>query len=84
MDGLCLKRQEKNKKGNEEKIAAVHQGWEVNGKRVSLKGKRHFHHQGTGRFWEDFETFLVDTFDYDPDPSARHQRGWGEMDNVLP
>ncbi|WP_277949894.1 UPF0236 family transposase-like protein [Priestia endophytica] len=81
---MCLKRQEKNKKGNEEKIAAVHQGWEVNGKRVSLKEKRHFHHQGTGRFWEDFETFLVDIFDYDPDPSARHQRGWGEMDNVLP
>ncbi|MGM0888645.1 MAG: UPF0236 family transposase-like protein [Bacillota bacterium] len=33
VDGLYLKLQEKSKKGNEEKIAAVHQGWEVNEKR---------------------------------------------------
>ncbi|MFS0647585.1 ISLre2 family transposase [Siminovitchia sp. 179-K 8D1 HS] len=66
VDGLYLKRQEKNKKGKEEKIVAVHQGWEVNGRRTSLIKKRHFHHTGTGHFWEDFETFLVETFDYDP------------------
>lgn len=66
VDGLYLKRQEKNRKGKEEKIAAIHQGWEVNGQRVSLKNKRHFHHLGTGHFWEDFETFLVETFNYDP------------------
>lgn len=66
VDGLYMKRQEKNKKGKEEKIAAVHQGWEVNGKRTSLREKRHFHHQGTSHFWEDFETFLEETFGYDP------------------
>lgn len=66
VDGLYLKRQEKGRKGKEEKVAAVHQGWELNGKRTSLKGKHHFHHQGTGHFWEDFETFLVETFGYDP------------------
>lgn len=66
VDGLYLKRQEKGRKGKEEKIAAVHQGWEVNGKRASLKKKRHFHHKGDGHFWEDFETFLVETFGYDP------------------
>lgn len=61
VDGLYLKRQEKGRKGKEEKIAAVHQGWEVNSRRTSLKKKRHFHHQGDEHFWEDFETF-----DYDP------------------
>ncbi|WP_335870818.1 ISLre2 family transposase [Bacillus sp. 2205SS5-2] len=65
VDGLYLKRQEKRKKGKEEKIAAVHQGWEVNGKRVSLKDKRHFVHRGKEPFWEAFEDFLVDTYDYD-------------------
>lgn len=66
VDGLYLKRQEKRIRGREEKIAAVHQGWEVNGKRVSLKNKRHFVHQGKEPFWEEFETFLMESFDYDP------------------
>ncbi|MBY0053098.1 ISLre2 family transposase [Brevibacillus agri] len=66
VDGLYLKRQEKGKKGKEEKIAAIHQGWEINGKRVSLKGKRHYVHQGKEPFWEGLETFLMDIFDYDP------------------
>ncbi|MED1437406.1 UPF0236 family protein [Aeribacillus composti] len=39
-------RQGKRKKGKEEKIAAIHQGWEVSGKRVRLKNKRHFIHRG--------------------------------------
>lgn len=66
VDGLYIKRQEKRKRGKEEKIAAVHQGWEINGKRVSLKDKRHFIHRGIQPFWEAFEDFLIDTFEYDP------------------
>src|SRR5690554_5028881 len=66
VDGLFVKRQGKWKKGKEEKIAAVHQGWEVNGKRVSLKNKRHFIHKGKQPFWEAFEDFLIENFEYDP------------------
>lgn len=66
VDGLYLKRQEKRIKGKEEKIAAVHQGWEINGKRVSLKEKRHYVHRGKEPFWEGFETFLMDNYEYDP------------------
>lgn len=68
VDGLYVKRQGKGKRkrGKEEKIAAVHQGWEINGKRVSLKDKRHFIHRGKQPFWEAFEDFLIETFEYDP------------------
>lgn len=66
VDGLYLKRQEKGIRGREEKIAAVHQGWEINGKRVKLKEKRHYVHRGKVPFWEGFETFLIETYDYDP------------------
>ncbi len=66
VDGLYIKRQGKGKRGKEEKIAAVHQGWEINGKRVSLKDKRHFIHRGKQPFWEAFEDFLIENFEYDP------------------
>ena len=66
VDGLYTKSQEKNRKGREIKIAGVHQGWDVNGKRVSLKQKRHFVHHGKASFWEAFEGFLMETYDYDP------------------
>ena len=66
VDGLYVKRQGKGKRGKEEKIAAVHQGWEINGKRVSLKDKRHFIHRGNQPFWEAFEDFLIENFEYDP------------------
>lgn len=66
VDGLYVKRQGKGKRGKEEKIAAVHQGWEINGKRVSLKNKRHFIHRGKQPFWEAFEDFLIENFEYDP------------------
>lgn len=66
VDGLYVKRQGKGKRGKEEKIAAVHQGWEINGKRVSLKNKRHFIHRGKQPFWEEFEDFLIENFEYDP------------------
>jgi len=50
--GICgSHRQGKRKKGKEEKIAAIHQGWEVSGKRVRLKNKRHFIHRGDQPFW---------------------------------
>jgi hypothetical protein len=68
VDGIYIKRQGKGKrgKGKETKIAAVHQGWEVNGKRVKLKNKRHYIHRGTQPFWEGFEEFLMEHFEYDP------------------
>lgn len=66
VDGLYVKRQEKGKKSREEKIAAVHEGWQVNGKRTRLVGKRHYHHKGKEPFWEGFERFLMDTYAYNP------------------
>jgi len=66
VDGLYTKSQEKKKKGREIKIASVHQGWEMNGKRAKLKEKRHFIHEGNLPFWEEFEQYLMDTYAYDP------------------
>lgn len=66
VDGLYTKSQEKNKKGKEVKIAGIHQGWEVNGKRAKLIQKRHYIHERNLPFWEGFEQFLMDTYDYDP------------------
>lgn len=66
VDGLYVKRQRQRQKGKEEKIATVHQGWIVDGKRVKLKNKRHFVHKGKEPFWEAFEKFLVETYEYDP------------------
>lgn len=66
VDGLYTKSQEKNKKGKELKIAATHEGWEMNGKRAALKNKRHFIHRGKLPFWESFEQYLVETYEYDP------------------
>lgn len=70
VDGLYTKSQEKGKKGREVKIASVHQGWEMNGKRAKLKEKRHFIHEGKLPFWEEFEQYLMDTYDYD---TTHHQ-----------
>lgn len=66
VDGLYTKSQEKKKKGREIKIASVHQGWEMNGKRAKLIEKRHFIHEGKLPFWEEFEQYLMDTYEYDP------------------
>lgn len=65
VDGLYTKSQEKGRKGREIKIASVHHGWKMNGKRAKLIGKRHFIHQGKQPFWEEFEQFLMDTYEYD-------------------
>lgn len=56
VDGLYIKRQKQRIKGPEDKIAAVHEGWIMNGERPELKRKRHYVHQGKEPFWEGFET----------------------------
>ena len=66
VDGLYTKSQEKKKKGREIKIASVHQGWEMNGKRAKLVEKRHFIYEGKLPFWEEFEQYLMTTYEYDP------------------
>lgn len=66
VDGLYTKSQEKGRKGKEVKIASVHQVWEMNGNRAKLKEKRHFIYEGRLPFWEDFEQYLMNTYDYDP------------------
>lgn len=66
VDGLYVKRQKGGRRGREEKIAAVHEGWIVNGKRTSLIAKRHYVHKGKEPFWEGFERFLIDTYGYNP------------------
>ncbi|CAI9393860.1 TPA: ISLre2 family transposase [Acinetobacter baumannii] len=66
VDGLFIKRQGGKKRGREEKIAAIHEGWSMNGKRASLVGKRHFIHKAEAPFWEELEQFLMDTYHYDP------------------
>lgn len=66
VDGLYVKRQNKRIKGREEKIAAVHEGWFVNGKRTELINKRPYVHQGKQPLWEGFEAFLIETYGYNP------------------
>lgn len=66
VDGLYVKRQRGKRKGREEKIAAVHEGWMVNGKRTSLIAKRHYVHKGKEPFWEGFESFLMANYNYNP------------------
>lgn len=66
VDGLYTKSQEKGRKGRELKISAVHQGWEMNGERAKLIDKQHFIHEGKLPFWEEFEDFLMASYDYDP------------------
>lgn len=66
VDGLYVKRQQEKRKGKEEKIASVHEGWNKNGKRTTLIAKRHYIHRGEEPFWEGFEQFLMDNYHYDP------------------
>ncbi len=65
-DGLYVKRQRSRRRGKEEKILAVHQGWKPHGKRVSLVGKRHYVHQTKEPVWEGLERFLIEEYGYDP------------------
>src|SRR5690606_30639566 len=64
-DGLFVKRQGKRKKGKEEKIAEVHKGWEVNGKRVRLKNKRNFVNEGNQTCCDAYEDILIEYYEYD-------------------
>jgi len=41
-------------------MAAVHEGWVKVGKRVQLKNKQYYLHQGGGDFWEGFGDFLAE------------------------
>lgn len=66
VDGLYVKRQKQRIKGREEKIVAIHEGWIVNGKRTKLMNKRHYVHQSKQPFWEGLESFLIDTYGYNP------------------
>lgn len=66
VDGLYVKRQKGRTRGKEEKIAAIHEGWIVNGKRTSLVAKRHYIHKGKEPFWEGLESYLIDTYEYNP------------------
>ena len=66
-DGLYTKLQRGRRRGMENAIAVVHEGWERNGKRVQLKNKQHYLHQGAGHFWEGFGDFLVERYKIDED-----------------
>jgi hypothetical protein len=61
-DGLYVKRLRSRGRGKEEKILAVHQGWKVNGKHISLVGKRHYVHETKEPVWEGLETFLIEEY----------------------
>lgn len=65
-DGLYVSRQKSRRKAREEKILAIHQGWEAHGKRVKLVNKRHYVHQGEEDIWEGLERFLIEEYGYDP------------------
>jgi len=65
VDGLYTKLQRSNKRGIENAIAVVHEGWEKSGKRVRLKNKQHYLHAGGGDFWEGFGDFLVERYEID-------------------
>lgn len=65
-DGLYVKRQRSRIKGKEEKIITIHQGWEKNGKRVSLVNRRYMVHQTNEQIWEAVENFLMKEYSYDP------------------
>lgn len=64
-DGLYTKLQRSQKKGKENAIAVVHEGWEKNGKRVSLRNKQYYLHEGGGDFWEGFGEFLTERYEID-------------------
>jgi hypothetical protein len=65
VDGLYTKLQRSKKRGMENAIAVVHEGWEKTGKRVHLKNKQHYLHTSGGDFWEGFGDFLVERYEID-------------------
>jgi len=68
VDGLYTKLQRVKQKGQENKMAIIHEGWEQSGKRVQLKNKTHYLHTGSeASFWEGFGDFLIKHYDVDED-----------------
>ncbi|MGG4033381.1 ISLre2 family transposase, partial [Paenibacillus cisolokensis] len=65
VDGLYTKLQRSKKRGMENAIAVVHEGWEKSGKRVRLKNKQHYLHTTGGNFWEGFGDFLAERYEID-------------------
>ncbi len=65
-DGLFISRQGKGKRAKEEKILAVHEGWERNGSQLKLVNPRLYLHEGPGDVWERFEEWLLKEYAYDP------------------
>lgn len=64
-DGLYTKLQRRKRRGMEHAIAVVHEGWVQVGKRVQLKDKQYYLHQGDGDFWEGFGDFLAERYEID-------------------
>ena len=67
VDGLYTPLQREKRRGMENRIAVVHEGWKQEGKRTSLVHKRHYLHTGKETFWEGFGDFLVKHYDVDED-----------------
>jgi len=64
-DGLYTKLQRSKKRGMENAIAVVHEGWERSGKRTRLKHKQHYLHTEEVDFWEGFGDFLAERYEID-------------------
>nr|WP_268915722.1 UPF0236 family protein [Anoxybacillus flavithermus] len=79
-DGLYVKRQRSRIKGKEEKIITIHQGWEKNGKRVSLVNRRYMVHQTNEPIWEAVENFLRRNTAMIRLRIGGHQWRWSPMD----
>lgn len=62
--GYNTKLQRSKKRGMENAIAVVHEGWE-SGKRVQLKNKQQYLHKSGGDFWEGFGDFLAERYEID-------------------
>lgn len=66
VDGLYTKLQRKKRRGKENKLAIIHEGWKHNGKRINLKNKTYYLHTRKGdTFWEGFGDFLKEHYDVD-------------------
>ena len=65
VDGLHVKLQRQKQKTMEHRMAIVHEGWVREGRRVRLKAKRHFKHEGKEEFWSAFGEFLLKYYDMD-------------------
>jgi len=65
VDGLYTKLQRSQRRGMENGMATVHEGWEKRGNRVRLKNKQYYLHTDGGDFWEGFGDFLAERYEMD-------------------